>query len=51
MDELWKIIYLKEYDKNLCELSEQELTEYYSKIGAKGSIQKFVKWYANEYKK
>ncbi len=49
--ELWKIIYLKEYDKNLCELSEQEVTEYYSKIGAKGSIQKFVKWYANEYKK
>ena len=48
--ELWKIIYLKEYDKNLCELSEQEVSEYYGRIGANGSIQKFVKWYTNEYK-
>ena len=49
--ELWKIIYLKEYDKNLCELSEQEVSEYYGRIGANGSIQKFVKWYTNEYKR
>ena len=47
--ELWKIIYLKEYNKNLCELSEQEVSEYYGRIGANGSIQKFVKWYTNEY--
>ena len=40
--ELWKIIYLKEYNKNLCELSEQEVSEYYGKAGANGSIQKFV---------
>ncbi len=49
--ELWKIIYLKEYNKNLCELSEQEVYEYYERIGANGSIQKFVDWYVNEYKK
>ena len=49
--ELWKIIYLKEYNKNLCELSEQEVSEYYGRIGSNGSIQKFVKWYVNEYKK
>ena len=49
--ELWKIIYLKEYNKNLCELSEQEVAEYYGKAGANGSIQKFVNWYINEYKR
>jgi len=49
--ELWKIIYLKEYNKNLCELSEQEVYEYYERIGANGSIQKFVDWYVNKYKK
>lgn len=49
--ELWKIIYLKEYNKNLCELSEQEVSEYYGKAGANGSIQKFVNWYINEYKR
>jgi XTP/dITP diphosphohydrolase len=49
--ELWKIIYLKEYNKNLCELSEQEVSEYYGHIGSNGSIQKFVKWYVNEYKR
>ena len=49
--ELWKIIYLKEYNKNLCELSEQEVYGYYERIGANGSIQKFVDWYVNEYKK
>ena len=49
--ELWKIIYLKEYNKNLCELSEQEVSEYYGRIGSNGSIQKFVKWYVNEYKR
>ena len=48
--ELWKIIYLKEYNKNLCELSEKEVSEYYGRLGACGSIQKFVKWYADEYK-
>lgn len=45
--ELWKIIYLKEYNKNLCELSEQEVSEYYGRAGANGSIQKFVNWYIN----
>lgn len=49
--ELWKIIYLKEYNKNLCELSEQEVSEYYGCTGANGSIQKFVNWYINEYKR
>lgn len=49
--ELWKIIYLQEYGKNLCELSEQEVSEYYGSIGANGSIQKFVKWYADEYRR
>lgn len=49
--ELWKIIYLQEYGKNLCELSEQEVSEYYGRIGANGSIQKFVKWYADEYRR
>ncbi len=49
--ELWKIIYLKEYNKNLCELSEQEVSEYYGKAGANGSIQKFVNWYINDYKR
>lgn len=49
--ELWKIIYLKEYGKNLCELSEQEVSEYYMRLGANGSIQKFVKWYADEYRR
>lgn len=49
--ELWKIIYLKEYNKNLCELSEQEVSEYYGRAGAHGSIQKFVNWYINEYKR
>lgn len=48
--ELWKIIYLKEYGKNLCELSEQEVSEYYSRAGTNGSLQKFVKWYAGEYR-
>lgn len=49
--ELWKIIYLQEYGKNLCELSEQEVSEYYGRICANGSIQKFVKWYADEYRR
>lgn len=49
--ELWKIIYLKEYNKNLCELSEQEVAEYYGKAGANGSIQQFVNWYIKEYKR
>ncbi len=49
--ELWKIIYLKEYNKNLCELSEQEVSEYYGRAGANGSIQKFVNWYINEHKR
>lgn len=44
--ELWKIIYLKEYQKNLCQLSEEELFDFYEKNGKNGSIQKFVKWYA-----
>ena len=48
--ELWKIIYLKEYGKNLCEISEQEVSEYYSRTGTNGSLQKFVKWYAGEYR-
>lgn len=49
--ELWKIIYLKEYGKNLCELSKEELDLYYGNNGSNGSIQKFVKWYADELKK
>lgn len=48
--ELWKIIYLKEYNKNLCELSESEVSEYYGRTGSNGSIQKFITWYAHEYK-
>lgn len=44
--ELWKIIYLKEYQKNLCQLSEKELSDFYEKNGKNGSIQKFVRWYA-----
>ena len=48
--ELWKIIYLKEYNKNLCELSEQEVAQFYTRTGTNGSIQKFVKWFVNEYK-
>lgn len=46
--ELWKVIYLKEYNKNLCELSEAELAQYYGDNGSNGSIQKFVKWYLNQ---
>lgn len=49
--ELWKIIYLKEYNKNLCELSEQEVAQFYTRTGTNGSIQKFVKWFVNEYEK
>ena len=49
--ELWKIIYLKEYNKNLCELSEQEVADFYARAGTNGSIQKFVKWFVNEYEK
>ena len=45
--EFWKIVYLKEYHKNLCELSEQEVSEYYGKANAKGSLYKFAKWYAD----
>lgn len=43
--ELWKIMYLKEYKKNLCQMSEKELFDYYEKAGKNGSIQKFTKWY------
>ncbi len=43
---LWQIIYLKEYNKNLCELSAEELTQHYNRNKTNGSIQKFVKWYA-----
>lgn len=49
--ELWKIIYLKEYNKNLCELTNQEVAEYYGGHGKNGSIHKFAKWYANEREK
>lgn len=49
--ELWKIIYLKEYNKNLCELSEQEVADFYTRAGTNGSIQKFVKWFVNEYER
>ncbi len=49
--EFWKITYLKEYHKNLCELSEKEVLEFYGKAEARGSFYKFVKWYADEYKR
>jgi len=47
--ELWKIIYLKEFKKNLCQLTQEELTQFYQQNGAKGSIQKFAKWYIDKY--
>ena len=47
--ELWKILYLNEFEKNLCELTQKELTLFYQQNGANGSIQKFAKWYTEKY--
>ena len=49
--ELWKIIYLKEYNKNLCARSELEVADFYTRAGTNGSIQKFVKWLVYEYER
>ena len=43
--EFWQIIYLKEYGKTLCELSQEEVSDFYEQTGTTGSIQKFVQWY------
>ena len=46
--EIWKIAYFKEYGKTLCELTKEELDDYYQKAAAKGSVQKFARWYAQQ---
>lgn len=47
--DLWKIAYIKEFDKNLCEFSKQELDEYIEKSQAVGSLQNFAKWFISKY--
>lgn len=44
--EVWKIAYFKEYGKTLCELTKEELDDFYQKAAARGSVQKFARWYA-----
>lgn len=46
--DLWKIAYIKEFGKNLCELSKNELSEYLEKSNADGSLQHFAKWFLGE---
>ncbi len=48
--ELWKIIYLEKYNKVLCELTKEELTDHYESGRVNGSLQKFVNWFVNEYR-
>ncbi len=48
--ELWKIIYIKDFNKNLCQLSEQELAQYYYHNDRTGSLQNFAYWYAQNHK-
>ena len=43
--ELWNIVFLSEFEKNMCELSEQELNDYYACQDC-GSVEKFVNWFA-----
>ena len=45
--ELWQVIYFEDHKKTLSEFSQEELNDFYAKTGASGSLQKFVKWYAN----
>ncbi len=47
--ELWQVIYFPEYQKTLSEMNKHELDDYYEKIKDKGSIQKFAKWYVDNY--
>lgn len=46
--ELWKVIYVKEFGKTLCEFTTEDLKQYSAMIDKKGSIQKFVDWFASK---
>ncbi|MFV0626430.1 MAG: hypothetical protein ACK5N8_03655 [Alphaproteobacteria bacterium] len=46
--ELWKVIYVRENQKRLCDFSKEELDEYYKTIDQRGSLQKFMNWYINK---
>ncbi len=48
--ELWKVIYVREFQKLLCDFSKEELDAYYKTIDKKSSLQKFVNWYINDRK-
>lgn len=45
LSDLWKIFYLKEFGKNMCELTRDEVNTYFSGVGSTGSITKFAHWY------
>ena len=45
--ELWKVIYVRENQKLLCDFSKEELDGYYKTTDQRGSLQKFMNWYIN----
>ncbi|MDR1694042.1 MAG: hypothetical protein LBR70_02465 [Lactobacillaceae bacterium] len=47
--ELWKVIYVREFGKTLCEFSEEDLRKYYDMIDKIGSLQKFAAWFSKNY--
>lgn len=40
--ELWRVLYVREFGKILCNFTKEELDKFYEKVGQKGSLQKFV---------
>lgn len=48
--ELWKICYVHRYKKTLCELSKEEIYDYFNSEGSEGSLQCFADWYAKNIK-
>lgn len=47
--ELWKIIYVEPFGKTLCELTEQELENFYQNSYKGDSLQKFIHWFTGKY--
>ena len=47
--ELWKIIYVRESGKLLCDFSKDDLDNYYKTIDYKGSLEKFSEWFVKKY--
>lgn len=47
--ELWKIVYVREAQKLLCDFTKEDLDLYYQQIDGRGSLQKFANWFISKY--